>query len=606
MRTFAFAAMLGAVVASTNSCKKEDTGGDETKIGKITGTVTVNDATKAPLEGVTVAVTGITGTATTAADGTYTIENVPVKKQTVTFTKAGYATITSSIAASKFDSKNVAVADAKMSVAGGKIIGLVKDGRNNEAPLAGVTVTAGSLSATTGADGKFEIKDVAVKGYSFIFEKADYPTFMKEIEASAFVEGVADLGDIILGAKELFPGLTIADLRAGKELLLGEYTGGGSSSISYWDWSTGNMPGSFEYRGDLEAQREGYALRPIRDNNDAPKDLEMFETFIWGRKTITADTKILSMRARTHQGDKTDNAANFGVKVVDLAAADPTAVKIADYTHTSGDYSDYKFDLSAFVGKEVAVVVGQYRAKTNAEAKADGSADGDNYWVQLPIARLIFSDAFVEGETFPGTELVEGWKVTDKIFANVPVQTKKSFTGITPLAEGNNTLKFQSWVDLDNHIATSWRLMGVRKDIEPFAGQGYLIKTYNNGKPADQVNPESFLYTKAAIAAGYNKVTLRVRGFSNTDFTYIKLFAVDSDKNVTYYQPTSTVGEAVDTDCWKFKHEAGEAGSPEEYAELKYDLSALNGKTVLLGFGIWKYELETGEVKLCIHSVEIE
>lgn len=54
-----------------------------------------------PLEGVTVSISS-TQTATTGSDGTFEIGNLPLADYTVTFTKAGYASIAKKVAIADF------------------------------------------------------------------------------------------------------------------------------------------------------------------------------------------------------------------------------------------------------------------------------------------------------------------------------------------------------------------------------------------------------------------------------------------------------------------------------------------------------------------------
>src|SRR5690606_34393659 len=115
----------------------------------------------------------------------------------------------------------------------------------------------------------------------------------------------------------------------------------------------------------------------------------------FGSKYITEDNKIMSLRIRTHNADAA-NPAHWGVQVVDLLAEQPEAVKIGgDKTYGSGDYADVDFDLSAYVGKEVIIAIGIYRAAT-----------GD-YWKQLVLSGIRFAHEKVTGT--PNMSNGTGW-----------------------------------------------------------------------------------------------------------------------------------------------------------------------------------------------------
>src|SRR5690606_28791746 len=68
---------------------------------KIIGTISDAQNSGAPLADVAVTV-GVAGTATSAADGTYAIENLIADNYTVTFTKASYVTVTKQITPADF------------------------------------------------------------------------------------------------------------------------------------------------------------------------------------------------------------------------------------------------------------------------------------------------------------------------------------------------------------------------------------------------------------------------------------------------------------------------------------------------------------------------
>ena len=54
-------------------------------------------------------------------------------------------------------------------------------------------------------------------------------------------------------------------------------------------------------------------------------------------------------------------------------------------------------------------------------------------------------------------------------------------------------------------------------------------------------------------------------------------------------------------------NEAGGADNPDAYATFEYDLSAYDGKNVVLALGVVKGEGNNGnEDKLCIYSLELK
>ena len=97
-KTCLVTAVLGSFVFLGASCQKETPAEDGN--GTITGTV--SDSNGNPVEGVTVSTNNTEGTATTGADGTYTLSNVPIETLSVTFSKEGYQTASVTVPASRF------------------------------------------------------------------------------------------------------------------------------------------------------------------------------------------------------------------------------------------------------------------------------------------------------------------------------------------------------------------------------------------------------------------------------------------------------------------------------------------------------------------------
>ena len=92
-------------------------------LGTVTGTV-LSDSNE-PVQGVTVAVSGVNETATTGNDGKYTVTNVSVETHTVAFSKAGWETVNVTIPASRFNADKIATVNATLRSASAKITGLV-------------------------------------------------------------------------------------------------------------------------------------------------------------------------------------------------------------------------------------------------------------------------------------------------------------------------------------------------------------------------------------------------------------------------------------------------------------------------------------------------
>lgn len=403
-----------------------------------------------------------------------------------------------------------------------------------------------------------------------------------------------------MGGVEVLPGLTADDLKEADKWLYNEYRGGkNADSYPHWDWSTDYMC-TLSFWGNMEEQPEGTTLR-IRNTGDEqknPANLDVFDSYTYGSKKITEDNKILSLRIRTHGAD--DKApAYFGVQVVDLSTAEPVAVKVGE-TKTCGSqsYTDYDFDLSDYVGKEVIIAIGIYRTAT-----------GD-YWKQLVLRAIRFAPQKVEGWNWlPGTAItgLEEWKLTAEMVRSTMVQTTKLFTGISPIRGGSGDYyaAYREWRNV-NHIAYCWAFMPTVKDPEVFPSEGYLIKTTGNGA-ANTNKPEAYFYAKFAIAEGNNKLTLKTRTFGD-QWTFFKLTVIKEDGTFINLNPISNTAReaaAAENGCWKFKHDAGGPDNPNTYATFVYDLAQFNGSNVVLAIGVFNGEKSSNENKLVFHSVEL-
>ncbi|MBF0647845.1 carboxypeptidase regulatory-like domain-containing protein [Dysgonomonas sp. GY75] len=597
LRVFMFIVLLGTI---TSACSNDD---EQVNIGAGTVTGIVTDETGSPIAGVTVAVSGKDETVSSGIDGKYTIQNVSMESHAVVFVKTGWQTISATVTAKKFVG-SVATVNITMVNASAKISGIIIDAKNGGVPLSGVTVSIGPAgTVTTGTDGKYLFENLVADEYTVTFTKANYVTITKTVTKASFEDGAVIL-DLQMGGTELLRGLTRDDLLNADKWYYNEYRGGGNAdAYPHWDWACDYMC-SLSFWGNREEQWEGTTLRTRNDEADRknPADLNVFDSYTWGSKKITADNKILSLRVRTHDADASA-PAYFGVQVVDLSAAEPVTEKIGDVrTHGSGNYADYHFDLSQYIGKEVIVAIGIYRNATG------------NYWKQLVLRRVAFAQENVTNwDWIPGNEVIDGWKLTHEMVRSTMIHTKKSFTGISPISAGRDVnmttgypAAYRAWRNVA-HIGHEWAFVPLHKDPEVFPSEGYLIKTRGSGTQVNTKEPEAYFYSKFAIAPGSNQLTLKTRNFGS-NYTFFKLTAIKEDGTIVHVAPKSNTAQdaaAAADGCWKFKHGSGGAGDPDGYASFVYDLSQFNGNDVMLIFGVYKGESNGDESKLVFYNINL-
>lgn len=595
-----------AMTLGVSACQEDPSEQPETK-GTIQGTVLDNLGN--PVEGVTVEVSDVEGTVTTAADGTFKVENVNIDRHTLKFTKSGYLEASTSVSAAKFVD-GVATVDVTIQIANAKISGKVLDAQAENTPLAGVLVSISETrNVTTGEDGSYLFEDLLIQDYTLTFTKQGYPTATKNVTPSDFVDGVAQIADFGMGASEILRGLTINELKNAEKWYYNAYRGGrNGDDYPHFDWSTDFMCTLHGFVGWWEEQNEGTTIQ-IRNraedgDQERPADDQMFDSYLYGSKMITDDNKILTVKARTHAASA-EAPCHWAVMVVDLSEADPKAVVVGEkQTLASENYTDINFDLSAYVGKEVVIAIGTFRMET-----------GD-YWKQLVLRRLAFGPAATtEWNWLSGKEVtgLEGWKLTEEMVRSTMTIDQKVLTAISEVGGNRDNYRdaYQSWKEA-GHIGYWWSFMPVKKDPEPFPSEGFVIKTRHDA-PVDMTKPEAYFYAKYAIAAGADKLTLKARNFSSANPTYFGLVAITEDMTVTHLIPKFTPGEGVENNMgeavggqfFKFINEDGGQGNPEKYATFEYDLSAFDGKNVVLALGVVKGEESNNEDKLCIYSITL-
>lgn len=578
-------------------------------IYKISGTII--DEAAAPLEGVSVVVSNALGTetvgsATTATDGTYTVELAAAAPYGVAFSKAGYKNGGKPVTAGDFV-KNTATADATLMYAAYTISGTVinSDGQ----PIGGADVTIASVvGATTAADGTFSLEVPSIAAYTVTFSKAGYDGAQKSVAAGDFVVGIAAVGNVNVGSvPTALAGQTIAELKAAPKLLYNWYRAGNDGNNggpgNLWDWSTGYMIAAMPVYGRWEAQNEGMTVRIKTTTTET--NTNVFDSYVYGRKKITADNNIMSVKVRTHS----TSATTWGVQVVDLSAANPVAMKItangqslANIT-TNNNWTDYSFDLSKYIGKEVIIAVGTYMAGNND--------------LQLVLRSVYFSTAAYSGWQWPAIAAADAvvlpsWQLSKQMLRSTEVQTGLTFTGKKNSSSGDFKVVYPIWyspIDTFDHIAKAWSFVPAKKDAEPLASEGLLIKTLNE-TDITLLNPSAYLYAKFNITAANNQMKMWVRNFSGTP-TYFKVTAIKDDFTYTHLPVTaSTTATAASTDAawqgaWRFVHNTGSSGNLGSYGTLTFDLSAYVGQTVTIAIGVYSGPGSvSGEYKLVFRQIE--
>lgn len=601
------AMLMFAGVSMFSSCTEKESAEEDWGTGTISGVVT--DTGGERIESVNVTVEGTELSTTTSSDGTFSLDIVIRKTNVVKFQKTGYALVGMTVPAKNFVGGKVTL-NPVLEVADASITGRVLDASHGNVPFAGVTASIGSKTVTTGEDGVFSFTDLTLSDYTLTLRKAGAMNITRQIKKDDFKDHKVDLGDIAMGGKELFRGKTLDDIKQQAPFLyMDEYRGGwGGSGLT--DWSCSFLSAQVKSEGDIENQGEGMTLRIRNGDEDKannPADYEFHDTYIYGVKDITTTNKCLTVNARTHQGP-----AHFSVVVVDINADDPEAERLPEtdlkeYSEgfSSGDYLNFRYDLSKYVGKRIAIAIGVHRWSA-----------GD-YWVQVPLKHITFAPEYVDGDShLSGTEVADlpGWHLTIEQLGSMMPNDNKHFTAYTPdgvevWGRDNWGPQYKAWqYQCENHIAAQWGFMYINKDTEPLVGEGFTIKTRSD-VDADYQLPESFWFSKFSFTDANDHMAMRVRNFSSSDPTVFRVTAVTTDgaaKAIAPYENDAQSAEATENGCWKFMHEDGSKGSPDKYATFKYDFSEFSGKDVVICISVHKGEVRGGEQKLTIYDITLD
>ncbi len=607
-KALAAAMTFGVLAFSAVSCQDPNEETPKEELGTVRGIVVAEDNT--PVADATVKVKELT--ALTAVDGSFEVKDVPVGKHTVTISKEGFADVTTTTI---FKDGVADLGEVMMYISAAVIQGKCINAEG--APFAGVTVNlnGGAATLTTAEDGTYKFQGLTLQDYTLLFQANDCVDIEKTVTADQFKAEsnyVVELEDVTMGAKEILPGATASMLSMVDVWHYNEYRGGkNADDYPHFDWSSDYMGTFTSWYGWWEEQNEGTTLQIRNSEADGhwnnPADLENFDSYLAGRKMITADNCKLFIKVRTHGADE-NSPAKWGVMVVDLTSADPKAELIGGIRSYGSDrYTnpDEMFDLTPYIGKEIVIAIGIFRGET-----------GD-YWKQVCLRRLAFAaEQPSEWGYLPGTPVAgldAGYKMTmEMVRSTMPVTETSEFSGISsvPRADVDGPEMYREAYKVwrkENHFAAWWSCMPVQKDTEPFPSEGYVLKTRGGDAIVSLTNPQTYFYAKFAIASGKNKLTLNARNFSSENPTYFKMTAILEDGTVKDLEPKATANtyEFV-SGAAKFMHEDGNADEPEKYAKFEYDLSEFNGKNVVIALGTFKGEANGDENKLSIHSITLK
>ncbi|MEP7274360.1 MAG: carboxypeptidase regulatory-like domain-containing protein, partial [Acidobacteriota bacterium] len=131
-----------------------------TTSGAIAGTVTSTAANNPPISGVTIAVAGTNISTASAADGSYSLSNVPGGAQTLNVSKTGFqsASVQVTVTGGQTVTQNISLTPTPGT---GTVTGIIRNAAN-AAVIVGATITVAgtNLSATSVAGGVYTINNV--------------------------------------------------------------------------------------------------------------------------------------------------------------------------------------------------------------------------------------------------------------------------------------------------------------------------------------------------------------------------------------------------------------------------------------------------------------
>lgn len=383
------------------------------------------------------------------------------------------------------------------------------------------------------------------------------------LSGSDYADGQADIS-VSLVERDILPGLTLSEMKNATVLSYDYYQG----------YRAHNILRSFAKSNPLrsEEQNEGDTIRVIENSEKSETE---FNGYIYGVRTISEATKIMTVNMRTHD---TNNDTIFGVMVVDLESG---ARKLIGGLQTSrqNTYSDFTFDLTEYVGKRVLIATGIFYTD-----------DCTRWDVQYVIHHIRFC------------ELGSDWGSTVDILAgnllkntDVAGQSINDFVGSFNDKDKSNYI-FSKWGTASKNFASA--------DYEVSASEGALIKTRN-----EELNVENcvFLYSKFAIAEQNSYLRFKARGFGgNIPELAVTVYSLGAGGEVVEQIITPDIS-AFDLNGNQVTDMGGGwingTWSTDNYTQFKWDLSDFEGENVVIMIGL--RNTLGGENKIAIQEIRL-
>lgn len=383
------------------------------------------------------------------------------------------------------------------------------------------------------------------------------------LSGSDYANGQADIL-ISLLERDILPGLTLSEMKNATVLSYDYYQG----------YRAHNILRSFAKSNPLrsEEQNEGDTIRVIENSEKSETE---FNGYIYGVRTISEATKIMTVNMRTHD---TNNDTIFGVMVVDLESG---ARELIGGLQTSrqNTYRDFTFNLTKYVGKRVLIATGIFY--TDACTRWD---------VQYVIHHIRFC------------ELGSDWGSTvDTLAGNLLKNTDVAGQSINDFVGSFNDK------DKSNYIFSKWGTASKNfesADYEMSASEGALIKTRN-----DELNVENcvFLYSKFAITEQNSYLRFKARGFGgNIPELAVTVYSLGAGGEVVEQIITPDIS-AFDLNGNQVTDMGGGwisgTWSTDNYTQFKWDLSDFEGENVVIMIGL--RNTQGGENKIAIQEIHL-